>query len=188
MVCAYDTAEESGSSYYCEVERGGPEAVLRHPTRSLLLCWPPLEPDCTAEDNLMALECVRNLRSGGADNTLLYVGEWSGAAGCVSALSERTAACGHMAGAQFQKYVDRHYKLVQTVPVPRWPGFADALYVFRPRASLHRLPTANLARGSCDASADTGLAARRQALTHLADHGLDRPAAVCAAVLHTTLT
>ena len=83
-----------------------------------------------APRNLMALAALRAYTG----DVLLYVGEWRGASGVVSELSWRTAA-GQAAGRRFQSEVESGWELAELLPLPRWPGFADCLRVFRRRGA-----------------------------------------------------
>ncbi len=69
-----------------------------------------------------------------AGDVLLYVGEWHGASGALSELSWRTAA-GQAGGRSFQREVECGWELEELLPLPRWPGFADCLRVFRRRGA-----------------------------------------------------
>ena len=80
--------------------------------------------------NLMGLTALRAY----AGDVLLYVGEWQGASGTLSELSWRTAA-GQAAGRRFQSEVECSWELAELLPLPRWPGFADCLRVFRRRGA-----------------------------------------------------
>eukprot|EP00964_Phaeocystis_antarctica_P006448 scaffold3484_cov69-Phaeocystis_antarctica.AAC.7 len=80
--------------------------------------------------NLMGLTALRAY----AGDVLLYVGEWQGASGALSELSWRTAA-GQAAGRRFQMEVECSWELEELIPLPRWPGFADCLRVFRRRGA-----------------------------------------------------
>ena len=81
-----------------------------HGDATLLLCWPPLgEP--MAFDALMSFEGRR----------VAYVGEWRG----------RTGDAG------FHDLLERDFKRVHEVAIPRWPGFEDSLYIYerKPRGT-----------------------------------------------------
>ena len=79
----------------------------------------------------MAVDALETYRG----RTLLYVGEWRGSTGVVSALSNLTDECGQTAGAVFQEAVQRDWEPVERVALPRWPGFTDTLLVFRRKGS-----------------------------------------------------
>ena len=103
--------------------------------RALLMVWPPLEQEQgrsrsgSAQRNSMAMDALR----GYIGDTLLYVGEWRERTGLLAALSPLTAETGHTAGCEFQRVVDREWRLVESVALPRWPGLADRLYIFKRR-------------------------------------------------------
>lgn len=155
-VHAYDQTESA--SRFGPVSLGGPESVPHHPGASLLLCWPPLE-DFDGGTNMMAVDALRLLSGPGA---LLYVGEWRGATGLVSQLSDRTVGAGMMSGPRFQAFVQREWECVETVQVLRWPGMADRLYVFRRRepglSAADGIYPADVFSGSA-AGSETGRAA-----------------------------
>jgi hypothetical protein len=105
---------------------------------ALFLCWPPLELEAAfggqgsvSSRNLTALHALRAF----VGDTLLYIGEWRGHAGLVAELSERTSMHGHTAGEAFQAEVSAEWVLLEVVRLPRWPGFADALFIFRRRGA-----------------------------------------------------
>ena len=122
---------------FCVIQVESAASAVAHagPAAALLLCWPPLELEVVTSDgggedgNLMAIEALTAFRG----RILFYVGEWRRRTGFVATLSWRTATHGHTAGARFQAMVEADFELVEIVPIPRWPGFADALYVFRRR-------------------------------------------------------
>ena len=176
-VHAYDreTPALPWSQVWCDTER----YVVAHSACSLLLCWPPLE-DGVDGRNSMALDAL-NTYSG---DTLLYVGERPAAVGLLSTLSSRTAA-GHTAGARFHAAVDAGWTLVEVVTLPRWPGFADALYVFRRRGASEAPPPATAAMAAArDARYDGSLGAR---LRQLVDLQIARPAVIAAAIWLTRM-
>ena len=124
------------------VHCGGPEIIAsagRDP--ALLLCWPSLElelppfhsnGETDPGPNLTALNALRMFEG----DILFVVGEWSGRTGLLSGLSWRTSACGQAGGSQFQRAIATGWVFVENVRVPRWPGFADQLYVFRRRSDI----------------------------------------------------
>ena len=181
----------------------GPDATAAaEDARALLLCWPPLELEApppalpgreqaqhegAAPRNTMAREALAAYRG----RTLLYVGEWRGSTGVISALSARTAACGQCAGAVFQRAVEDEWELVERVALPRWPGFADALHVFRrkgertgeaagPAAAAQSAAAASGAAGDGRSVASRACLDRR--LQALAALGLTQPPVLAAAI------
>ena len=155
-VHAFDTATGGVPFDGCGagVSSGGPAEAARHPECSLLLCWPPLEDEQGGDGpELMALEALRAYRG----DVLLYVGEWRGAVGAISRLSWRTAVAGQTAGPRFQQEVERDWVLAEPpLPLPRWPGFADCLRVFRRRGAA---PAGSSTRGTSTAPVATPAAA-----------------------------
>ena len=158
VVChAYDADEPA--AVFGGVRRGQSSAAALHPEcGALLLCWPPLEAGVDGP-NLMALRALRAFEASldrgraadpptdpPADGVLLYVGEWPGTCGSLSALSESTAACGHTAGTQFVRAVLEGWRHARTVPLAHWPGFNDKLHVF-----IRRAPSCTLAPHGAEA-------------------------------------
>jgi hypothetical protein len=132
------------------------------------------------DGNLMALEALTAFRG----RILFYVGEWRHRAGFVATLSWRTAMHGHTAGARFQAMVEADFELVEIVPIPRWPGFADALYVFRRNESRGVAATAGVIGGTplvnLPATPPPPLHSR---LSLMVGAGLTQRAALAAAIL-----
>ena len=117
--------------------------------RALLLCWPPLELE---DEVLMAVDALETYRG----RTLLYVGEWRGSTGVVSALSNLTDECGQTAGAVFQEAVQRDWEPVERVALPRWPGFTDALFVFRRKGSRDAATADGTGQQAADSAREQG--------------------------------
>lgn len=90
---------------WTRVEQGGIEALADHPDRALFLCWPSYRDPFAAR----ALDAY-------AGTTLLYIGELAG---------------GHTADDAFFAQLGRHWRAVETLPLPNWPGTRDALTVYR---------------------------------------------------------
>jgi hypothetical protein len=81
-------------------------AAKAHPARTLVLCWPPYD------DESASYEPLRAYRG----ETIAFVGErGEGAAGSV----------------RFHRELALNWTLVDEVALPRWPGLADGLYVYR---------------------------------------------------------
>lgn len=172
------------------------QAASAPSSHALFLCWPALEleaPPSNAhhvpddEANLMAVRALDAYRG----DTLLYVGEWRGRSGLISQLSWRTAACGQTAGARFQSRVEAGWELRELVPLPRWPGFADALYIFqratKPALSeRHAVPSAEEQPRAVE-PARLPPACLRDRFRAMLAAGLDQPAALAAAILLTRL-
>ena len=175
-VHAYDVESPTlpWSQVWCDTER----YVVAHSACSLLLCWPPLE-DGVDAPNAMAFDALQDYDG----DTLLYVGERPAAVGLLSTLSWRTAA-GHTAGARFHGALDAGWTLVEVVTLPRWPGFADALYVFRRRGKSEAPPPATAAKAAArdyDREFDDGSLPAR--LRRLIDLQIARPAVIAATIL-----
>ena len=176
-------------SLLCAID--GAISGTQREARALFLCWPPLELEAQAPEatltaerpNTMALEALRAYRG----DTLLYIGEWQGRTGVVSMLSHRTAECGQTAGAAFQARVQRDWDLVDSVPLPRWPGFADGLFVFRRRGAFQSAgtlaaePSMEIAAAQRPWGRPPGIARRLHGLT--CTLGLAQPQALAALVV-----
>ena len=153
---------------------------------ALFLCWPPLELEQGLIPNLMAHDALAAY--GGS--VLMYVGEWRGAVGTISKLSDRTADCGQTGGARFQAMVEAEWDLEESIAVPRWPGFADRLYIFTRRPCAPRqhafeprhATTGNLQPESL-CTAPTAAQSLGDRMRHVLDLGLTDPASVGAALL-----
>lgn len=142
LVHASDCAEPEQAwddSLLCTTD--GRVSTTADDPRALFLCWPSLEleapPPGAAEErtNTMAVDALAAY----SGTTLIYIGEWRGSAGVLSALSHRTADHGQTAGAAFWAVVDREWQCIECVPLPRWPGFADSLFIFRRRGQPPRI-------------------------------------------------
>ena len=125
--------------------------------------------------------------------TLIYVGEWRGHTGLLSALSDRTAEYGQTGGEVFQTAVEREWELLESVRLPRWPGFTDRMLVFKRKrvggacGGSALVPSTEASAASADAAAVAAAAAGRAGmaarLKRLASLGLTQRAAVAAAVM-----
>lgn len=112
-VVAFDKAPyENGwcNNIWTEIERGGPEEAGKHPDRTLFLCWPPYAQP-------MAADTLRHYTNAGGKQ-VVYVGEGFG--GCTG-------------DDDFHEMLDRDYKFVCSVHIPRWFGMNDSLKVYRRR-------------------------------------------------------
>mmetsp|Transcript_15100 Transcript_15100/g.48542 ORF Transcript_15100/g.48542 Transcript_15100/m.48542 type:complete len:123 (-) Transcript_15100:183-551(-) len=104
---------------------------------------------------------VRALRAMTGRGALLYVGEWRGAVGVLSSLAPSTADHGMVGGPQLQAEVERHWRLAESVALPRWPGVGSPqaghrLYVF-----TRRQPPPEPAEEDADAAAPAAPPPRR---------------------------
>jgi len=89
------------------VEPGSIDMLARHADRALFLCWPPYRDSFAA----------RALRAY-AGSTFIHIGEPRG---------------GHTADDTFFDALEGHWRPVERVALPNWPGTCDALTVFTPR-------------------------------------------------------
>ena len=135
-VSSNDDKNERGS------ERGSASTVPRRPSefeseseplaapRALLLCWPPREErksaDVPAAVSLMAHRALARFRG----DAVLYVGEAPEPDGDEAPRNARGAT----AGPAFHAELLAGWRRVESVPLPRWPGAADSLTVWRRRA------------------------------------------------------
>jgi hypothetical protein len=110
-VLALDTAVPSFAWH--EIHLGNELEALRHPDRTLFLCWPPWG----SEMAVRALTCY-------AGDHVIYVGEWMG--GCANAL--------------FFAALTSWFEAVETVALPQWFMRSDNLTVFRRRVGTSPLP------------------------------------------------
>ena len=105
------------------------ESERREQPRALLLCWPPREEpgaDVPAEVSLMARRALARFRG----DAVLYVGEAPEPDGDEASRNARGAT----AGPAFHAELLAGWRRVESVPLPRWPGAADSLTVWRRRA------------------------------------------------------
>ena len=135
-VSSNDDKNERGS------ERGSASTVPRRPSefeseseplaapRALLLCWPPREErksaDVPTAVSLMAHRALARFRG----DAVLYVGEAPEPDGDEASRNARGAT----AGPAFHAELLAGWRRVESVPLPRWPGAADSLTVWRRRA------------------------------------------------------
>jgi hypothetical protein len=103
-VYAYDRTP--GIPVWYPVSEGGADRITAHPGATLLLCWPPLDEPLASE----ALQRYRGER-------LFYIGERGDRA--------RTGDL------DFHTQLERDYELVREIPLARWPGFRDSVWIFR---------------------------------------------------------
>jgi hypothetical protein len=81
--------------------------VLKHPDRTLMLCWPPY-------DTPMAAMALRRFKG----DTVVYIGEGGG---------------GATGDGDFHEMLER-WEEVELVALPQWPGIRDYLYVYSRKA------------------------------------------------------
>lgn len=109
-VLCLDSNPESPPHWY-SVQKGGPPDLTVHSHRTLLMVWPPL---ARREESCMAYEALQFWKG----SHLIYVGEWRG----------RTAS------PQFHDHLEARFERMLELPLPRWSGFSDSLFVFRASA------------------------------------------------------
>jgi hypothetical protein len=111
-VVAYDNEEAnkySESQYnktWVQVNKGDESAVLQHPDRTLMLCWPP-------RWNEMASNSLNSYQG----KYVVYVGEIG-----------PTAATGTQ---KFFSDLETHFELIETADIQNWPGYSDKVYIYR---------------------------------------------------------
>ena len=86
------------------VQEGGPEKVIEHSDRTLLLVWPPYE-------GALARQCLKNYTG----STLIYVGEDKG--GCT-------------ADDEFFDILENDYTQVEDLYIPQWIGIHDCMGIY----------------------------------------------------------
>lgn len=105
-VAAYDEAPYDNfqaGGQWSEVLVGGPLDALRHPERTLFLCWPPY-------DEPMATMALRRYKGA----KVVYVGEW----------------CGATADEDFHELLETEWERLEVVSLPQWAHMHDDLYVY----------------------------------------------------------
>src|SRR6201999_940595 len=88
-------------------------AVRAHPSRTLLLCWPPPEDDTASYAPLRAYR----------GDVLLYVGE---------------GPDGPTGTHRFHRELAANWTVVEQVAIPTWPGLRDRLMVLRRNPGARR--------------------------------------------------
>lgn len=106
-ITAFDR-NTSAPPHWSEVLEGGAERIPEFPNHTLMLCWPP-------DRNPLASECLNAYRG----RYLVFIGEKKD---------------GVTADPLFYDLLDRDFTLVRTIPLPRWPGCADSLFIFERKA------------------------------------------------------
>jgi len=106
-ILCLDSNPESPPHWY-PVRQGGARHLASHQDRTLLMVWPPL---AGREESCMAYEALQFWRG----SQLVYVGEWRG----------RTAS------PQFHDHLEANFKKTLELPLPRWAGFSDSLFILR---------------------------------------------------------
>jgi hypothetical protein len=112
-VVAYDLhPPKAGNNSYMDAEqyttvvRGGANSVLRHADRTLFLCWPP-------PGSPMALNAVVNHYGAGGVHVITAADE-----GC----------CGTE---EFWDLLEKRYRIIRRVDIPRWMIASDRMLVWR---------------------------------------------------------
>lgn len=106
-VVAYDVepyVSSQAKAQWSDVLKGNHMYVMKHPDRSLLLCWPPYATP-------MAANTLRRYRG----DTVLYIGE--GSSGCNG-------------DEEFHEMLE-DWEQVEYISLPQWPGIRDGLHVYR---------------------------------------------------------
>ena len=106
-VVAYDTEPHENvqaKAEWSEVKVGNHLYVMKHPDRTLLLCWPPYATP-------MAAMALRRFKG----DTVVYIGESAG--GCNG-------------DEDFHEMLES-WEEVELVALPQWPGIRDDLYVYK---------------------------------------------------------
>ena len=85
------------------VEQGDCGVIVKHPGRTLFLCWPPY-------DDSMATDCLHAYHG----NHLAYVGEHGG---CT-------------ANEEFFELLEQQWKEIESVDIPQWDGMHDYLAIY----------------------------------------------------------
>jgi len=109
-VVAYDVApydNVQAQAKWSEVNVGNHLNVLKHPDRTLMLCWPPY-------NTPMAVMALRRFKG----DTVVYIGESAG--GCNG-------------DEDFHEMLDTSWEEKKCVSLPQWPGIRDDLYVYSRR-------------------------------------------------------
>lgn len=111
-----------------EVLRGEPADLAAHHDRALVLCWPYLRFEGRGKWDVTCLDHWKG-------RTLVHVGEWnareggdgeSWPRGCASPATPE----GQTTSLEFQKRVEREFRLVKCVRLPNWPFCRDDLTVW----------------------------------------------------------
>lgn len=105
-VVAYDVAPHDNvqaKAQWSEVLVGNHLNVMKHPERSLMLCWPPYSTDMAA----MALRRYKG-------NVVIYIGEYAGGCNGDEAFHEMLES----------------WEEKEVISLPQWPGIHDSLFVY----------------------------------------------------------
>ena len=98
------------------VTEGGPELAAQHSDRAMLLVWPDY-----GGQGSYARDCLAAYTG----EVLLLVGEWRGRTFAMCGVS------GEAFSEAFQLEVEAKFELVRVERLPSWPGYLDALAVWR---------------------------------------------------------
>ena len=135
---------------FARVTRGTPEDVLGFGTEkpsALFLCWPPRERDdgekvddtdkTPEEADRMAIRALERFDG----DAVLYVGEAPSYSPriidgeAIGSTRGFTFSRGATAGPAFHKELHKEWHLIESVPLPNWPGASDSLTVWRRRGA-----------------------------------------------------
>lgn len=115
----YTEPGEDRNPNWCDVKKGGPESVLRHPDcDTLMLCYPD---DFEDQDTSVALECMELFKG----STVIHVGELYGQTVC------KPGAFGKTTSPDAQVYLAENFHKVLQVPLPCWSANVDSLTVWK---------------------------------------------------------
>lgn len=106
-VMAYDVKPHHNAqaeAEWSDVKVGNHMYVMKHPDRTLMLCWPPFATP-------MAAMALRRFKG----DTVVYIGEYAG--GCNG-------------DDDFHEMLDAAWEEVEVVSLPQWPGIRDDLNVY----------------------------------------------------------
>lgn len=112
----YDVVAPKGRKW-CDVKKGGPAVVARHPTHTLLLSYPD---DFERGDESLALQCLERFTS----DTIILIGELFGA-------NMLPNPWGRSCGADFQETLASQFHCVIRIPLPSQPLAKDTLTVWK---------------------------------------------------------
>src|SRR5262249_24462515 len=119
--CSWNGDGAGGPVLHTRVLVGEPEALARHPRRSLLLVWPP-HPSHEREQTPGFVSFGRRCLLAYNGMTVVYVGEPRRVGGPGGRPS-------WTADDSFFEDLRRDFVCRQWVAIPRWPGIEDSLWI-----------------------------------------------------------
>eukprot|EP00933_Yihiella_yeosuensis_P036281 TRINITY_DN30012_c0_g1_i1.p1 TRINITY_DN30012_c0_g1~~TRINITY_DN30012_c0_g1_i1.p1 ORF type:complete len:746 (+),score=145.37 TRINITY_DN30012_c0_g1_i1:130-2367(+) len=111
---------EDGEGRRNTVKPGGPEVVVQHPERTLVLMWADIEGFGT-----YGLQCLEGYQG----DSLILVGEWK--TSTYGAYTTGMSEHGRSFSKEFQESVEERFELVESVSLPNWPLALDRLALFK---------------------------------------------------------